>query len=104
MRICIQPEQNVRQKRSESGRLVAHTSERGIQRGRDRQEDDTMSTNCTQPSTGVDQQHVSRSALSKSIYAAFVVIVALATLAGTALVLWLLSLLANSSYGVYVGA
>jgi hypothetical protein len=47
---------------------------------------------------------VSKSALSKSIYAAFVVIVALASLAGTALVLWLLSVLANSSYGVYVGA
>jgi len=63
-----------------------------------------MTTNDTQRSTGVDQQHVSRSALAKSSYVAFVVIVALVTLAGTALVLWLLSVLANSSYGVYVGA
>jgi hypothetical protein len=63
-----------------------------------------MTTSHSQPPTGVDQQHGFRSALAKSIHVAFIVIVALGTLAGTGLVLWLLSVLATSSYGVYVGA
>ncbi|WP_279627659.1 hypothetical protein [Mycobacterium paraffinicum] len=42
-------------------------------------------------------------ALSRSFRAAFIVAVTGGTLAGTALVLWLLKALATSSYGVYFG-
>jgi hypothetical protein len=63
-----------------------------------------MTTSDIQPPTGLDQQHEFSSALSKTVHAAFVVMVALGALAGTGLVLWLLSVLANSSYGIYFGA
>ena len=42
-------------------------------------------------------------ALSKSLQMLFVVSVTLGTLAGSGLVLWLLSVLATSRYGIYFG-
>jgi hypothetical protein len=54
--------------------------------------------------TGVDQLHGLRSVLAKSAHVAFVLMVTLGTLAGSGLVLWSLSMLAHSSYGVFFGA
>lgn len=63
-----------------------------------------MSTSYIQPQTGGNQRHDVRSAVSKSLQVLFVVTVTLGTLAGTGLVLWLLSVLATSKYGIYFGA
>ncbi|MFZ0902396.1 MAG: hypothetical protein WAN71_00635 [Mycobacterium sp.] len=63
-----------------------------------------MITSDIQPPTGIDHHHDGlRSALANCARVAFIVIVALGSLAGTGLVLWLLSMLAHSSYGVYFG-
>ncbi|MGC2652035.1 MAG: hypothetical protein WA317_00200 [Mycobacterium sp.] len=63
-----------------------------------------MTDGYIQPPTGVDQQRGRKSVPANGLYAAFVVIVTLGTLAGLGLILWLLSLLASSNYGVYFGA
>ena len=62
-----------------------------------------MTTSYIQPPTGIDHHHGLRSALAKCAHVAFIAIVALGALAGTGLVLWSFSVLANSSYGVYFG-
>jgi hypothetical protein len=62
-----------------------------------------MTTSSIQPPTGVDQQHRLRLALGNCAHVAFIVMVSLGTLAGTGIVLWLLSVLTTSSYGVYLG-
>jgi hypothetical protein len=67
-------------------------------------EENTMTADYTQPPTGVDGRDGRKSVLATSIHVAFVVLVTLGTLAGLGLILWLLSLLASSNYGVYFGA
>ncbi len=64
-----------------------------------------MANSDIQPPTGADQQHMVGSALSEAetIHVAFAAMVTLGTLAGTGVVLWLLGVLANSSYGIYFG-
>ncbi|OBH83826.1 hypothetical protein [Mycobacterium scrofulaceum] len=62
-----------------------------------------MTADDIHPSTAVDQQNPLRSALSRSLRAAFIVAVTGGTLAGTGVVLWLLKALATSRYGIYFG-
>jgi hypothetical protein len=62
-----------------------------------------MATTDIQPPTGIDQRNRFRSALSTTLHVAFVAMVALGSLTGTGVVLWLLSVLAHSSYGIYFG-
>lgn len=62
-----------------------------------------MTASNLHPSTAVDEQNRLRSALLKSVRAAFIVAVTGGTLAGTGLVLWLLKALATSRYGIYFG-
>jgi hypothetical protein len=62
-----------------------------------------MATSDIQPPTGADQQHMVGSAPFETIHVAFAAMVTLGMLAGTGVVLWLLSALANSSYGIYFG-
>jgi hypothetical protein len=62
-----------------------------------------MATSDIHPPTDIDQQHMVRSALSEILHVAFVAMVTLGTLTGTGVVFWLLSVLANSSYGIYFG-
>jgi hypothetical protein len=62
-----------------------------------------MATTNIQPPTGFDQQHIVESARSEIIHVAFAAIVTLGMLAGSGMVLWLLSALAHSSYGIYFG-
>ena len=45
-----------------------------------------------------------RPAVSKNLHMLFVVTVSLGILAGTELVIWLLSVAATSKYGIFVGA
>lgn len=55
------------------------------------------------PPAAIDQQPEPRSALASARHVAFIAMVAVGALTGTGLVFWLLSLLAHSSYGVYLG-
>jgi hypothetical protein len=66
-------------------------------------EENTMATCDIQPPTGIDHKHVVRSALTETLHVAFVAVVAVGTLAGAGIALWLLSALAHSSYGIYFG-
>jgi hypothetical protein len=55
------------------------------------------------PPVAIDQQPEASSALASALHVAFIAMVAVGALTGTGLVFWLLSLLANSSYGLYFG-
>jgi hypothetical protein len=61
-----------------------------------------MTTNDIQAAR-LNQQDEFSSALSTTLHVAFVAMVSVGVLTGTALVLWLLSLLAHSSYAIYFG-
>jgi hypothetical protein len=65
--------------------------------------EDIMASSGIQLPTDVDEQHIVRSALSGPLHVAFVAMVSVGTLSGTGFVLWLLSVLANSSYAIYFG-
>jgi flagellar basal body-associated protein FliL len=63
-----------------------------------------MTASCKQLATGIQQRHEFKSARPKSIHIAIIVIVTLGALAATGLFLWLLSVVATSNIGVYLGA